>query len=858
MKLKLSIAFLILLAVASCADSQSTTLSGTVTDLGGQSWNSGTYAFSFVTNPAYPAANYTWTGGTLQTSFTGALSSSGTYSVSLPSNSAISPIGTMWSATFCPLATSPCFTTQNFIVQGTTQTFNVTPPAIAINLVNPPSSIMRSYSDGEIIAAVIASQYYNLAAQTLRICQAVSGQTCTTWANVGTGGGGSMTWPSNAGIMCYAGSNAYCTSYTVGTGANDIVQLTGTGALPAVSAANLTNFPSPLAVSVTGSAASLSAASALPNGTTAATQANTDNTTKLATDAFVVNYTAAQGYATGGPFVPTSRTVNTLPLTANITLGYSNFAAGAIANGTTATTQTTGDSSTDVATDAFVAAATANILPSGTQYGATYYATSSALTNLAPPTTQGQFPIQYTIGCGSSSAVAPAAVQAGFNGRSIITSSSTDTVLCSDNLTEINHDVAGTAAVNETLPTPTTLGNTNFGYSYCNYSAYTDQITPQTWTINLAGYVLVPPGTCARVKPDPNPSNATNWIENGSSLVTSAPYAILTDGSTITWAVGGSTSNAEVTLGGNRTLAVTGATSGWSGHLIVKQPASGGPYTLAVPSGDLIANGVTTGLLPLTSASSAIDKANVTYDGSNRYWDVNANYTKTSTGSNSFTYVNSVPLDSTSCGGSATCTLTIPSTVSGNFGVVAISAYSATVAITGTSVTGAGTWTVGTTQTQGYYDYNYSGTNHADNIMAWNTSLTGSATSITITLSSATIASGFDVMYYTGNWSGSTIAFDTGTSGLSTSCTACTLGAISPAGSNEAIIQFASPQHSVGSITGGTYGNVVIDTSYGNGMALQLNSSNGAAPTANQTNTPGGGTATSGYMIYSTIALKGS
>jgi hypothetical protein len=55
--------------------------------------------------------------------------------------------------------------------------------------------------------------------------------------------------------------------------------------------------------SITGSAASLSASSALPNNTTATTQTTGDNTTKIATDAFVLANTGSGIPATGLPLV---------------------------------------------------------------------------------------------------------------------------------------------------------------------------------------------------------------------------------------------------------------------------------------------------------------------------------------------------------------------------------------------------------------------------------------------------------------------------------------------------------------------------------------------------------------------------
>ena len=60
------------------------------------------------------------------------------------------------------------------------------------------------------------------------------------WA---TGGGGSMTWPDAAGVANYSGSSTWGTSYTVGTAANNLVQLNGSSQLPTVSGALLTNLP---------------------------------------------------------------------------------------------------------------------------------------------------------------------------------------------------------------------------------------------------------------------------------------------------------------------------------------------------------------------------------------------------------------------------------------------------------------------------------------------------------------------------------------------------------------------------------------------------------------------------------------
>jgi hypothetical protein len=72
----------------------------------------------------------------------------------------------------------------------------------------------------------------------------------------------------------------------VGTGPDDLVQLDGSGYLPALNASLLTNFPT-LNQSTSGTAANLSGTPALPNGTTATTQSQADASTKLATTAYV-------------------------------------------------------------------------------------------------------------------------------------------------------------------------------------------------------------------------------------------------------------------------------------------------------------------------------------------------------------------------------------------------------------------------------------------------------------------------------------------------------------------------------------------------------------------------------------------
>jgi hypothetical protein len=172
---------LLLLACSSSFAQNSTTVSGTIQDLGGQAWLNGTFNFVFVPSAVNPVGPYTWPGGAIPANIGGSLSGTGTYSVSIPSNSAISPIQTTWTATFCPQASSGCFTISKVTITGATQTLNATPPTILINLQSAQPPVL-AYSTTEVTGAAIGSQFY-LLGTGLQICSAVSGNSCTTWSS---------------------------------------------------------------------------------------------------------------------------------------------------------------------------------------------------------------------------------------------------------------------------------------------------------------------------------------------------------------------------------------------------------------------------------------------------------------------------------------------------------------------------------------------------------------------------------------------------------------------------------------------------------------------------------------------------
>jgi hypothetical protein len=153
-----------------------------------------------------------------------------------------------------------------------------------------------------------------------------------------------------------------------------------------------------------------------------------------------------------------------------------------------------------------------------TQYSLPYYSASgpaNTINGVTAPTVNGTY--YYAENVTGSAAVAPILQQSGICGRSIKGSTTTDLVAYSDMGCVVTHDQAATGTVTVTLPTATTLGNTQFGYKYCNNSPQTDSIAPTTWTIQAnataaASTLSVATGTCYLVRVDFG--NANQWLAN--------------------------------------------------------------------------------------------------------------------------------------------------------------------------------------------------------------------------------------------------------------------------------------------------------------------------------------------------------
>src|SRR6266404_3240350 len=187
----------LLLLFTGSAFAQSTTVSATISDLSGQSWNNGTYSFVFRVAPTNPTGQYYWNGAPFSKTqtFQGAMNGSGHFSVSLPSNTSITPSGSSWDLTVCPISkgNSQCFTIQSITVTGATQdlTSIVIPPAISIDLAHPAYPFVVAYKNQEFTTAPIGGIYYDYTLSHYFICELISPTgldqgygTCTNWVEI--------------------------------------------------------------------------------------------------------------------------------------------------------------------------------------------------------------------------------------------------------------------------------------------------------------------------------------------------------------------------------------------------------------------------------------------------------------------------------------------------------------------------------------------------------------------------------------------------------------------------------------------------------------------------------------------------
>lgn len=182
---------------------QSTALTIQVTDTDSQSWNDGTWSAELISTsgsyhgPYYLTTSYNTPVPNQQQN--GALSGTGGATLTVTPNADIAPSSTAWRFTVCPEATAVCYTS-DVTATGTTQSVTITPPAIRINMLNPPATV-AAYTTTEIVGASRGQTFWNITALVLEVW------TGTAWNTI-TGGSGGIPGGSNTAVQ-YNNSGAF-------------------------------------------------------------------------------------------------------------------------------------------------------------------------------------------------------------------------------------------------------------------------------------------------------------------------------------------------------------------------------------------------------------------------------------------------------------------------------------------------------------------------------------------------------------------------------------------------------------------------------------------------------------------------
>lgn len=176
--------------VASVAYGQSTSITATITDTDGQTWNNGTVTATFVPGP--PNA-YRWPGGAIPLTIAGTMNGSGTLTLSLPDNSTITPVGSQWRFTLCPNASAGCVSTA-IAVSGSSENLSSQLSSIARGPRFPATAWSYGYLDVEVTPTPAnGAMYWNVTNQITRQWNG------TAWQDL-SGGGGTGTVTSVSGL----------------------------------------------------------------------------------------------------------------------------------------------------------------------------------------------------------------------------------------------------------------------------------------------------------------------------------------------------------------------------------------------------------------------------------------------------------------------------------------------------------------------------------------------------------------------------------------------------------------------------------------------------------------------------------
>lgn len=197
--MKKLILWLVFLFGALGMQAQFTTVSGNLTDGSGNVWQGATINASFKPTPNF-TGKYNWNGQQFSNfaDVTTTTDSSGNFSFNVPSSSAITPAGSTWYFSMCPLISIPC--QQSTAISITGGSMNVT-SFLAPFINNPkidPTPIQQAYNDAQVGAAPGQGQFYWNS--TLKVPRYWDG---TKWVSVGNGSGQAIFC---AGASCANGA----------------------------------------------------------------------------------------------------------------------------------------------------------------------------------------------------------------------------------------------------------------------------------------------------------------------------------------------------------------------------------------------------------------------------------------------------------------------------------------------------------------------------------------------------------------------------------------------------------------------------------------------------------------------------
>lgn len=217
MRFKYWLYILVGLGVSIGAAAQSTTVSGTVTDQGGQVWANGTISYVFQNNGSFNGP-YQWNSGNLPNQYLTpqivTLSGSGTFSFSIPTSTAIAPALSTWKYVVCPNASFQC-AILTVPSAGSTQNISSQITAAAATLVNTIQAgpMPLAYTDAEIITTPNQGGiYFNVTSFLPKYFDGSS------WHFYGSGGsGGIPTSPLNCLIKINGGAGSCSSLFDNGT-----------------------------------------------------------------------------------------------------------------------------------------------------------------------------------------------------------------------------------------------------------------------------------------------------------------------------------------------------------------------------------------------------------------------------------------------------------------------------------------------------------------------------------------------------------------------------------------------------------------------------------------------------------------